>query len=74
MSENREYKSDTFSMLLEYPENALQVYNALNHSHYENAGAIQMMRLDKGISLSIRNDAAFLLSKIWQIRITPIAP
>ena len=62
MSENREYKSDTFSMLLEYPENALQVYNALNHSHYENAGDIQMKRLDKGISLSIRNDAAFLLS------------
>ena len=30
MSGNREYKSDVISMLLENPNNALQLYNALN--------------------------------------------
>ena len=32
MAGNREYKSDVFSMLMEEPGNALEVYNALNHS------------------------------------------
>ena len=32
MSGNREYKSDLFSMLLEDPNNALQLYNALDMS------------------------------------------
>ena len=35
MAENREYKSDVFSMLMEDKENALQVYNALNGSSYD---------------------------------------
>ena len=30
MAENREYKSDVFSMLMKNKEYALQVYNALN--------------------------------------------
>lgn len=32
MTGNREYKSDVFSMLLEDPENALSLYNAMNDS------------------------------------------
>lgn len=35
---NREYKSDVFSMLLEDPVRALDVYNALNHTNYEEPG------------------------------------
>ena len=34
MNENREYKSDVFSMLMENKSYALEVYNALNHSDY----------------------------------------
>ena len=34
MSENREYKSDVFSMLMEDKRYALEVYNALNGSDY----------------------------------------
>jgi hypothetical protein len=35
MSGNREYKSDVFSMLLEEPKNALEIFNALNGTNYK---------------------------------------
>ena len=58
---NREYKSDVFSMLMEIPEHALQVYNALNGTAHSDPAQLEMKRLDKGIYLSIRNDASFVL-------------
>ena len=61
MSGNREYKSDTFSMLLEEPEYALEIYNVLNKSNYTDVGMVEMKMLDRGISLSVRNDAAFIV-------------
>ena len=61
MTGNSEYKSDVFSMLMENPVNALALYNALNDSSYTDPDMVEMCTLDKGISLSIRNDAAFVL-------------
>ena len=61
MSGNREYKSDVFSMLLEDPINALQLYNALNESNYTDPEMVEIRTLDKGVSLSVRNDSAFVL-------------
>ena len=59
--ENREYRSDVFSMLMEYKEYALNVYNALNGTDYTDPELIEIKTLEKGISLSIRNDAAFII-------------
>ena len=61
MSDTREYKSDVFSMLLSEPEHALDVYNALNGSHHTDPGKVQIKKLEKGILLSVYNDASFLL-------------
>ena len=61
MAGNREYKSDVFCMLMEEPGYALEVYNALNHSDYWNPGLVEVCNLERGISLSVRNDAAFIL-------------
>ncbi len=58
---NREYKSDVFGMLLEDPRYALEVYNALNDSGYQNPGMVEICTLERGISLSVRNDASFFL-------------
>lgn len=58
---NREYKSDVFSMLLEDKENALSVYNVLNGSSITDSSLVEMKTLDGGISLSVRNDAAFIV-------------
>jgi hypothetical protein len=61
MAENREYKSDVFSMLLEEPQNALEVYNGLNGTDYDNPDEVEIYMLEKGVSLSVRNDASFIV-------------
>ena len=61
MAGNREYKSDVFGMLMEDPVYALEVYNALNHSDYRDPNLVEVCNLERGISLSVRNDAAFIL-------------
>ncbi|MCM1159032.1 MAG: hypothetical protein NC300_12150 [Bacteroidales bacterium] len=61
MTGNREYKSDVFSMLMEEPENALALYNAVNHSNYKDPALVEICMLDRGISLTVRNDASFVL-------------
>ena len=57
MKGNREYKSDVFSMLMEDPRNALELYNAMNGSSYTDPDLVEINTLDKGISLTVRNDA-----------------
>ena len=64
---NREYKSDVFSMLMEDSANALEVYNALNGTNFTDPEAIEIRTLDKGVSLSVRNDAAFIVDAALSI-------
>ena len=59
--ENKEVKSDVFSMLMEEPEKALDVYNGLNGTNYTNPSMVEICMLERGISLTIRNDAAFII-------------
>lgn len=57
MKGNREYKSDVFAMLMQDPQNVLDLYNAVNGSNYDDPGIVEINTLDKGISLTVRNDA-----------------
>ena len=60
---NAEYKSDVFSLLLADKKRALEVYNAMNGSAYDDPELVENVSLeDKGISLSIRNDASFIIN------------
>lgn len=61
MAENREYKSDVFSMLMEDKRNALELYNAVNGSNHKDPEMVELCRLENGISLTVRHDAAFVL-------------
>ena len=58
---NREYRSDVFSMLMADKKNALQVYNALNGTRYDDPELVEIHTMDKGVSLSIRNDSAIVV-------------
>ena len=50
---NAEFKSDVFSLLLADKKRALEVYNAMNDSAYDDPELIENVSLeDKGISLS----------------------
>ena len=67
MSENREVKSDVFSMLMENKEYALQVYNALKGSDYTDPELVEIQELERFISLSMRNDASFIVDMNLEI-------
>lgn len=54
------YKSDVFSMLATIPENALNIYNALNKTSYAEPSLVEISTLENGFSLSVRNDASFI--------------
>ena len=58
---NREYKSDLFSMLMQEKEYALETYNAINGSDYDNPEEIEIITLEHGVALSIHNDASFIV-------------
>ena len=64
---NREYKSDVFSMLMGINEYAMSVYNALNDTEITNPDEIEIRTLDKGVSLTVRNDAAFVVDAALSI-------
>ena len=64
---NREYKSDVFSMLMEDKKKALSVYNGLNDTNYTNPDDLEICTLDKGVSLTLRNDAAFVVDAALSI-------
>ena len=59
---NREYKSDVFSMLLEDKSRALELYNAMAGTNYKNPEMVELCTLEKGISLTIKNDASFIVN------------
>lgn len=60
--ENREYRSDVFSLLLQDKRRAMEVYNAINGTAYDDPELVEIVPLEnRGISLSVRNDASFVL-------------
>lgn len=59
---NKEYRSDVFSMLLQDKRRALEIYNAMNETAYDNPEQIEITTLeDRSFSLTVRNDASFVL-------------
>ena len=63
----REYKSGVFSMLLEDAQYALDVYNALNGTGYDDTDMVEIVKLDGGVLLSVRNDASFLIDSVFNV-------
>jgi len=46
---------------------ALEVYNALNGSAYDDPDEVEILNLDHGISLSMRSDASFIIDSHFNI-------
>ena len=43
---NKEYKSDVFSMLLQDKKRAMEIYNAINGTDYDDPELVEMTTLD----------------------------
>ena len=61
IKETREFRSNSFSLLLKQQKYALEVYNCLNGSDYKNPEDVEILDVDGGVSLTVRHDAAFII-------------
>ena len=46
MANKRNYKSNVFAMLLEEKERALELYNAVNDSNYDDPGLVEINTIE----------------------------
>ena len=58
---NREYKDRVFRMLLKDPKVALEVYNAMNGTLYDNPDELIITTLENAVYLGMKNDVSFIL-------------
>ena len=52
---NREYKSRIFTMLYSEPERALELYNAVNNTNYDNPELLEINTLENAIYMGMEN-------------------
>ena len=58
---SREYKDRVFRMLLKDPKVALEVYNAMNGTSYDNPDELIITTLENAVYLGMKNDVSFIL-------------
>ena len=58
---NRQYKSTIFAMLFQDKKRLLELYNALNGTHYTDPALLEVNTLENAIYLGMQNDLSFLI-------------
>lgn len=58
----REYKDRVFRMLLKKPEVALEVYNAMNDTAYEDPDELTITTLENAVYIGMKNDVSFVIA------------
>lgn len=58
---NRTYKARLFEMIFSDKKELLQLYNAVNDTHYDNPEELQINTLKNAIYLSMHNDLSFVI-------------
>ena len=61
LSHNRIYKARVFEMLFREKKEALELYNAVNGTRYEDEEQLEIVTLDNAIYMSMKNDVSFLI-------------
>lgn len=59
---NRNHKNSLFLSLFKQPEDLLDLYNAVNGSHYTDPSLLEINTLEEVLYLGIKNDISFLFS------------
>ena len=59
---NRQYKDRLWRMIFNNKEDLLQLYNAINHTDYQNPDDLKVNTLEDVLYLSMKNDVSFLVS------------
>lgn len=64
---NRKYKDTIFRRIFNDKKELLELYNAVNNSHYENPDELEIVTLEDVIYMSIKNDLAFIIASELQL-------
>lgn len=64
---NRNVKDRLFRMLFSEKKDLLELYNALNHTKYEDAEALEVTTLEDVIYLRMKNDVSFLVHDVLNL-------
>lgn len=58
---NRNHKDSLFRVLFNTPKYLLELYNAINGTHYEDPEVLEINTLENAMYLSVRNDVSMIL-------------
>lgn len=71
-SGKRNYKDLVFRKIFHDKEKLLSLYNALNHSHYEDPELLHITTLENAVYLSLQNDLSFVVDfDLWFLSTSP---
>ena len=64
---NRKYKDRLFRFIFNDKENLLQLYNAINDSHYSNPDDLVITTIDDVVYMGMKNDLSFMIDDIMNL-------
>ncbi len=64
---NRLYKDRLFRLVFGDKLSLLELYNALNNSHYENPDELEITTLEDAVYMSVKNDLSFLIGGVLNL-------
>ena len=64
---NRQYKDRLWRMIFNNKEDLLQLYNAINHTDYQNPDDLEVNTLEDVLYLSMKNDVCFLVGRTMNL-------
>ncbi len=60
-SANKKYKDTVFRMLMQDKSRALEVYNAMNNTNYDDPDELIVTTLESAVYMGVRNDHSFII-------------
>ena len=67
MQVNRQYKDRLFKLVFSNKEDLLDLYNAINDTHYTNSDDIEINTIEDVVYMGMKNDISFLLTDILNL-------
>lgn len=64
---NRNYKDSLFRMIFGNRKAALELYNAINHSNYQNPEQLEITTIEGAIYMGVKNDLSFLIDSVMNL-------
>lgn len=64
---SKQYKDRLFRLVFNDKGSLLNLYNALNNSHYEDPELLEITTLDDAVYMSIKNDLSFLIDNVLNL-------